>query len=126
MGELAARITDYYHSHGHPLARAIIPAQTIRSGIVRIDIIEARYGKIGLNNRSRVNDPLLEATLLPLQSGQGIRQAELDHALLLLSDTPSVVVAATFKPGAKLRFALLAVDQPNRLRCFDPVRLGLH
>jgi hemolysin activation/secretion protein len=99
LGELAARITDYYRSHGYPLARAIIPAQTVRSGTVRIDIIEARYGKIGFDNRSRVNDSLLEATLLPLQSGQGIRQTELDRTLLLLSDIPGVVVAATLKPG---------------------------
>lgn len=42
LSELAARITDYYHSHEYPLARAIIPAQVIRGGIVNIEIIEAR------------------------------------------------------------------------------------
>jgi hemolysin activation/secretion protein len=99
LGELAARITDYYRSHGYPLSRAIIPAQTIQSGIVRIEIIEARYGRIGLDNRSRVNDALLEATLSRLQSGQPVAQAELDRALLLLSDVPGIVTGATLKPG---------------------------
>lgn len=110
LGELAARITDYYHRHGYPLARAIIPAQTIQSGIVRIEIIEARYGKISLDNRSRVNDPLLQATLSPLQSGQAIGQTELDHALLLLSDVPGVVVAATLKPGESVGTSDLLVN----------------
>lgn len=110
LNELAARITDYYHSHGYPLARAIIPAQTIQSGIVRIEIIEARYGKISLDNRSRVNDPLLQATLSPLQSGQAIGQTELDHALLLLSDIPGVVVAATLKPGESVGTSDLLVN----------------
>jgi hemolysin activation/secretion protein len=59
LGRVAARITDYYHSHGYPLGRAIIPAQTIKDGRVRIVIIEARYGQIALDNRSRVVDPLL-------------------------------------------------------------------
>lgn len=99
LGELAERITAYYQSHGYPLARAIIPAQTIQSGMVRMEIIEARYGKISLDNRSKVNKALLEATLSPLQSGQAIGQAELDHVLLLLSDIPGVGVAATLKPG---------------------------
>lgn len=99
LNELATRITGYYHSRGYPLARAIIPAQVIRDGIVNIEIIEARYGRISLDNRSRVNDPLLQDTLAPLQSGQVIGQTELDHALLLLSDVPGVVVAATLKPG---------------------------
>lgn len=110
LGELAARITDYYRSHGYPLARAIIPAQTIQSGIVRVEIIEARYGKISLDNRSRANDPLLQATLSPLQSGQAIGQTALDHALLLLSDIPGVVVAATLRPGETVGTSDLLVD----------------
>jgi hemolysin activation/secretion protein len=59
LGELAVRITSYYQSHGYPLTRAIIPAQTIAAGMVRIEIIEARYGQISLDNRSRVKDALL-------------------------------------------------------------------
>jgi hemolysin activation/secretion protein len=96
---LIARLSDYYHAHGYPLARAIIPAQTIQSGLVRIDIIEARYSKISLENTSRVTDPLLLSTLSNLQSGQPIAQSTLDHALLLLSDIPGVAVNATLKPG---------------------------
>ncbi|HSY04987.1 MAG TPA: ShlB/FhaC/HecB family hemolysin secretion/activation protein [Steroidobacteraceae bacterium] len=99
LARVAARITDYYHRHGYPLDRAIVPAQTIQGGMVRIEIIEARYGQIALNNRSRVVDPLLQATLAPLQSGQAITDTPLNRALLLLSDIPGVAVVATLKPG---------------------------
>jgi hemolysin activation/secretion protein len=99
LGELAARITSYYQSQGYPLTRAIIPAQTIAAGMARIEIIEARYGQVSLDNRSRVKDALLQATLAPLQSGQAIGQTELDHALLLVSDIPGVVAGATLNPG---------------------------
>ena len=44
LSELAARLTDYYRSHGYPLARTIIPAQTIEAGVVRLQVIEPRYG----------------------------------------------------------------------------------
>lgn len=110
LNELVVRITDYYHSHGYPLTRAIIPEQAIRDGIVRIEIIVARYGKIRLDNRSEVNDNLLQATLTPIQSGQIIGQAEMDHALLLLSDTPGVVVNATLKPGEAVGTSDLLVE----------------
>lgn len=99
LDAVAKRITDYYHAKGYPLARAIIPAQTIRDGVVEIEVIEARFGKIGLNNSSRVKDPLLQATLSPLHSGQAIEQTTLDHSLLLLSDIPGVATSATLKPG---------------------------
>lgn len=98
--ERVARITDYYHDHGYPLARAIIPAQVIRNGNVAIEIIEAHYGRVALDNHSRVSGALLEKTLAPLQSGQVVAQADLDHSLLLLADVPGVVVNATLKPGA--------------------------
>lgn len=99
LGELAARLTAYYRDHGYQLARAIIPAQTIRDGMVLIEILEARYGKISLDNHSRIDDPLLLDTLSSLQSSQIITQADLDRALLLLSDVPGATFSATLKPG---------------------------
>ena len=105
-----ARLSDYYHAHGYPLARAIIPSQTIESGRVRIDIIEARYGKIGLDNSSRVTESLLYSTLSSLQGGQPIEQRSLDHALLLLSDIPGLAVNATLKPGEAIGTSDLVVN----------------
>ncbi|MGA7595224.1 MAG: ShlB/FhaC/HecB family hemolysin secretion/activation protein [Gallionella sp.] len=110
LNELAARITDYYRRHGYPLARAIIPAQTIRDGQVMIEVIEARYGRIDLDNHSRVNDALLASTLSPVQGGQVIDQATLDHSLLLLMDIPGVVPGATLKPGERVGTSDLLVE----------------
>lgn len=110
LNELASRITDYYHDHGFPLARAIIPAQTIQDGRVQFEVIEARYGKINLDNNSRVNDTLLDATLSPVQSGEPIEQTLLDRSLLLLSDIPGVVPDATLKPGEAVGTSDLVVE----------------
>ena len=110
ISDLADRITEYYHNHGYPLARAFIPAQTIRDGVVRIEIIEARYGKINLNNRSRINDTLLQDTINNLQSGQQIEQDSLDHALLLISDIPGVIPNATLSPGEAVGTSDLLIE----------------
>jgi hemolysin activation/secretion protein len=110
LGAVIARVSRYYHNHGYPLARAIIPAQKILDGAVRVEIIEARYGQIPLDNHSRVSDSLLQATLSPVQTGQVIGQAPLNHALLLLSDIPGVAVAATLKPGETVGTSDLEVE----------------
>ena len=107
---LASRITDYYHARGYPLARAIIPAQTIRDGEVLIEVIEAHYGRIDMHNGSHVNDPLLKSTLSSLQSGEVIEQQPMDHALLLLSDVPGAKVSATLLPGDKVGTSDLIVQ----------------
>jgi hemolysin activation/secretion protein len=92
------------------LARAIIPQQVIEAGNVRIEVIEARYGKVVPQNSSRVRDPLIEATLSSLRRGQVISQGALDHALLLLSDLPGMTTNATLTPGAEVGTSDLVVE----------------
>lgn len=110
VAEVANLITAYYRSHDFPLARAIIPPQTIERGIVRIEVIEALYGQVSLDNSSQVNDALLQSMLSPLQGGQAISQTRMDHVLLLLSDVPGVLVDATLKPGSEIGSSDLVVS----------------
>jgi hemolysin activation/secretion protein len=110
IGELATRITAYYHAHGFPLARAIVPAQTMRGGAVKIEVIEARYGKIELDNQSLVSDRLLQATLADLQNGAVITQEDMNRSLLLLADIPGVTINATLKSGAQAGTSDLQVN----------------
>jgi hemolysin activation/secretion protein len=110
LDELAARISDYYRSKGYPYARAVVPAQVIQSGVVHLLVIEARYGNVEINNQTRVDDQLVQATLSPIKTGQPVDQPELDKALLILSDTPGVVVNATLKPGRAAGTADLLVE----------------
>ncbi|WP_229205851.1 ShlB/FhaC/HecB family hemolysin secretion/activation protein [Duganella sp. Leaf126] len=97
---VAARITAYYQANGHPVSRAVIPVQSITDGTIIIQVVEARYGNVRLNNRSGVGDAVLNATLAPLVAGALIADAALDRTLLLLSDVPGVGVNAVLKPGA--------------------------
>lgn len=110
LKDMAGRITAYYQKHGFPLSRAIIPAQEIRNNAVQIQVVEANYGKVSLNNQSRVDNSLLQDTLAPLQSGEPVRKAEMDRALLLASDIPGAGIHAILMPGAKVGTSDLAVD----------------
>jgi len=98
--QVIARITERYQRQGYPLARAIVPSQTIVDGVVHVQVIEARYDAIMLDNRTEVSDTLLRSALKPLLAGEVIGQAPLDHALGLLSDIPGLIVNANLKPGA--------------------------
>ncbi len=99
VGELADRITDYYRSHNYPLTRAIVPAQTIEGGVVTLQVIEARYGQLVIDNKGRLSDALLSATLSPLRANDLIAQDTLDRSLLLLSDVPGIMVEANMQAG---------------------------
>lgn len=109
----AARLADYYHRHGYPLVQAVIPAQEVVDGVVTIEIHEARYGAVRIENHSAVRDSWLRDTLAPLVSGQEINQPALDHPLLLLSDIPGLTVNATLQPGTTVGTADLLVSVPS-------------
>jgi len=101
LQEAAARITRFYRENGFPVARAYLPVQDVRDGVVEIAVLEGRYGKVGLENRSRVNDDAVRRYVAPLQPGGVIEGKALERSLLLLSDLPGVAMPdAVLRPGA--------------------------
>ncbi len=103
-------ITQHYRQHGYMLSRAVIPQQEINNGELNILVVEARLGEIQVENTSRVNNTLIDATLSHLQRGSIIEQASFDRALLLLSDIPGVNTSATFTPGKAVGTSNLVVN----------------
>ena len=114
IAEGVEAITTYYRAAGYPLARAIIPAQTIEDGVVRVQVIEANWGQVVLRNNSGVKETVLIRTLSNLEPGSVIRLDALERATLLLSDLPGVVPRALLRPGQELGSSDLVVDvQPG-------------
>jgi hemolysin activation/secretion protein len=104
------RIAAYYNSQGYPLVRVVIPVQAVCDGVVRVQVIEGRYGNVSLNNSSQVKDELLQSSLASFAPGTVVGQAELDRALLLLSDVPGIKVNGVLKPGQTLGATDLVVE----------------
>lgn len=97
----ADRITAYYHEHGYLLARAFLPPQDIEDGLVRLEVMEGRYGQIVLQNKSRAFDGVLRQPLSKLRSGEAVHSAELESSLLLLNDIPGAEAKGTLQPGTE-------------------------
>lgn len=110
LDALALRIGDVYHKHGYPLATAYVPEQTVKDGVVRIEVAEARYGAVTINNQSYVSNRVLYATVAPLQPGQPVTEFTLERSLLLLSDMPGVTANSTMRPGQEVGTSDLQID----------------
>jgi hemolysin activation/secretion protein len=107
---LAAKITGLYNRHGYFLARAYVPEQDIRSGSVTITVIEGRYGKVALDNQTRLKDGVARGILRGLHSGDTVATPPLERRLLLLSDVAGVRVRSTLSPGTEVGTSDLKVD----------------
>jgi hemolysin activation/secretion protein len=96
------RISRYYRERGYLVARAYLPAQDIKDGVVEIAVIEGRFGKVHLNNTSRVRDGVVRNHTDSLP-GAPVYEMKLERKLLLLSDLPGVGEArASLSPGTNV------------------------
>ncbi|MBG6080641.1 hemolysin activation/secretion protein [Rubrivivax gelatinosus] len=102
LDELARRITRRYREAGYLLARAYLPAQEIRDGVVEIAVLEGRLGALNVHNRSGLDDDLVAARLADLRPGEALAGPRLERDLLLLSDLPGVELRSTLRPGASV------------------------
>ncbi|WP_322088606.1 ShlB/FhaC/HecB family hemolysin secretion/activation protein [Burkholderia sp. BCC1999] len=106
----AERITTYYRERGYVLARAYLPKQEIDGGVVRIEVVEGRYGRIEIQNHSRVFDAVLRQPLAALRAGDVVHGSSLERSLLLVDDLAGVGARGTLRPGEAPGTTDLVVD----------------
>lgn len=94
-------ITRLYRQHGYPLARAWLPQQEIDDGVVRVHVLEGRYGEIRIDNTAGVKAIAL-APLSRLQAGEVVQAASLERALLQSRELAGVHTRATLQPGVSV------------------------
>ncbi|MBD3768172.1 MAG: ShlB/FhaC/HecB family hemolysin secretion/activation protein, partial [Gammaproteobacteria bacterium] len=98
MRRLANQISQYYRDHGYPFARAYLPAQKLTDGVLKIDVLEGRYGQVlAKGELGQEVQPFLN----PLQPGDLIQSSKLERTTLLISDLPGIQITPVMKPGAQ-------------------------
>ncbi|MFT7724061.1 MAG: ShlB/FhaC/HecB family hemolysin secretion/activation protein [Roseateles sp.] len=111
---LAARLTRYYRGRGYFVARVYVPAQEpaqeAGGGVLTLRVLEGNYGRFVLDNRSRVNDAVVQGLLDDVKRYDIVSLDTLERAMLIINDTPGVqVVRADVMPGARVGTSDFAV-----------------
>jgi hemolysin activation/secretion protein len=110
LQEASNRITRYYRERGFFLTRAYLPQQDVSDGVVTIDVLEGRLGKVDLSNGSHTRDFVLKRPFRSLEPNQMLTADDLETPLLRLSDLPGIDVATTLVPGEEVGTSDLKVD----------------
>lgn len=101
MQGLANKLTAYYRNAGYPFARVYLPAQGLENGILRLQVVEGRYGEVKAEGDAALT-ARAQSYLSPLKPGEIIESASLERAALLLSDLPGVAVSPIIRPGQQM------------------------
>ena len=103
LKNVASIITKFYRDNGYFVARAYLPAQTLKDGIVEIAIIEGAYGGFKIKNSSLVNESEPQGYMDYLSDGHVVSTPSLERQMLLINELSGVVVTqAEVYPGAEV------------------------
>ncbi|WP_281647720.1 ShlB/FhaC/HecB family hemolysin secretion/activation protein [Parendozoicomonas sp. Alg238-R29] len=99
--EIVQQVTQFYRTRGLLLARAYIPPQEVKNGIVELDIIAGTLGKVTVDGNKKYKDENLQQ---PFQNqiGQLVDNAKIEESIYLLNDLPGLNVFGFFEKGDKL------------------------
>ncbi len=115
LREAAARITRFYREQGYFLARAYLPTQDIANGVVRIAVLEGRYGSVEVGGSPRLEQQHARGVLDAHQvaADQPIERASLERSLILLEQRSGAPVQAVMQPGATVGTSHMAIAAPG-------------
>ena len=90
--QAAGRITALFRQRGYLVARAYVPRQDASGGTLTIRVIVGQYGKVSIQNHSRVRDERIEGYFGALRGERPIARADLERVMLLLNDLPGATM----------------------------------
>jgi hemolysin activation/secretion protein len=99
LQQAADSITDVYRQKGYNLARAYIPRQEIKDGVVEITVLEGKLGQIIIEGNKNYSTDFIHRGFTRVIEDKAINQRSLEKSLLLLNENPDLKVTAVLETG---------------------------
>ncbi|WP_158224640.1 ShlB/FhaC/HecB family hemolysin secretion/activation protein [Agaribacterium haliotis] len=106
---VAAEITQFYRERGFILAKAYIPEQKVRDGVVTLTLLLGELGHVEVNNDGRVSEGLIQRAFKK-DIGKPVTAERLEEALYLVNDIPGLSARSVLSPGKQVGDTMLSVN----------------
>lgn len=99
---MAQEITALYFRKGYILARTLVPAQTIRDGVVLFQVVEGRLGGVQVTgNLPEEHADKIKRRFAPLLGRPNLMERDLEGPILELNDLVGYKISSVLRPGKK-------------------------
>ena len=99
--QVAEALTRRYRNDGYILSQVVVPAQSIRDGVIRLQVVEGFVANVRVEGLNRAPGDLVNAHLDRIRQARPLRAEALERALLLINDLAGVTARATLSPSAQ-------------------------
>lgn len=106
---VADTITRYYREHGFILAKAYIPKQEVRDGIVTLTVLLGELGEVEIHNNKRYSSKTIQ-NIFKEDLAKPITNDHIEEKLYLVNDLPGLSVQGYFEPGSQVGDSKLNVN----------------
>jgi hemolysin activation/secretion protein len=121
LQKIAELITDAYRKKGYSIARAYIPQQEIKEGVVEIAVLEGRVGEIVVKGNGYYSTEFIRRHFTRVIEDMAIKHSSLETSLLLLNENPDLKATAILQAGKDPGTTDIIVNVEDKL----PLHLGI-
>lgn len=109
LEQVADHITDYYRQRGFVLAKAFIPAQKVREGVVTITLLLGNLGDVELSGARRYSEKAVKKIFRDVLH-KPVNSTQIEEKLFYVNDLPGLSVQGFFSPGEQVGDTKLSVS----------------
>lgn len=106
---VANKITSFYRERGFILAKAYIPKQQVRDGIVNLTLLLGALGDVNVVNNKLYSSDKLKSTFDDM-IGKPVTNAAVEERLYLINSSPGISVEGYFEPGYQVGDSRLNIN----------------
>jgi len=122
---VANRITNFYRERGFILAKAYIPKQQVRDGVVNLTLLLGVLGEVSVNGNDLYSAETLREVFSDLMS-KPITNKVVEENLYIINGYPGVTVDGYFEPGYQVGDTRLNINVKSETRFNTNVRVDSH
>ena len=122
---VADRITRYYREHGFILAKAYIPQQEVRDGVVTLTLLLGVLGEVKVNENTLYNSARISSVFDDMMT-KPVTSKVVEEKLYLINDYPGISTQGFFEAGSQVGDTRLNVNVRSESWYDANIRLDNH
>jgi len=122
---IADKITKFYRERGFILAKAYIPKQEVRDGIVTLTLLLGMLGNVEVNNNKLYDTSTIKSVFDEFLT-KPVTSEQVEENLYLINDFPGVSVNGFFEPGYQVGDTKLNINVKKEDKYESNARVDNH
>lgn len=122
---VADTITRYYRERGFILAKAYIPEQRVRDGVVTLTLLLGNLGEVAVLNNKSYKENTVQSIFRPVV-GKPVTAGNIEERLYFVNDLPGLSAQAYFEPGSQVGDTRLNINVVQEESFAGNVRVDNH